>query len=205
MKRIIIFTLVIALSSGAAFGQVLSKKAFRFESDPLPGLKSNSITDIVAVDENTIILGTGKGLAITRDGGESWVTYTHKQGIGRGGVSAVAVKDSMIWIATAFDSLVNDEHYAAGGGLSYSNDLGATWTHLPQPLPGNNWTVINNVTYDIAIIDSTVWIASFGGGLMKSSDMGKSWQVRPPDGYNFNPDEYLSHRVFSLLAVGDTL
>ncbi|HDQ00794.1 MAG TPA: hypothetical protein ENN22_16650 [bacterium] len=205
MKRIFIFTLVLVLCCGLAFTQVLSKKAFRFESDPLPGLKSNSITDIVAVDENTIILGTGKGLAITRDGGESWVTYTHKQGIGRGGVSAVAVKDSMIWIATAFDSLVNDEHYAAGGGLSYSTDLGATWTHLPQPLPGNNWTVINNVTYDIAIIDTTVWIASFGGGLMKSSDMGKSWQVRPPDDYNFNPDEYLSHRVFSLLAVGDTL
>lgn len=40
---------------------------------------------------------------------------------------------------------------------------------------------------------------------MKSSDRGKNWVVQPPDNYNFNPDQYLNHRVFSLLAVGDTL
>ena len=201
-KLMIILVLVFAYQAQA---QILSKSSYRFESEPLSGLKSNSITDIVVVDKDTIWVGTGKGVSKTEDGGQTWLTFTEKQGIGKGGVSAIAVKDSLVWVATAFDSVILGEHQAVGGGLSYSTDYGKTWTHIPQPLPFGNWTIVNNVTYDIAIIDSTIWIASFGGGLMKSSDMGKTWMVRPPDGYNFNPDEYLSHRVFSLLAVNDTL
>ena len=206
MKKLFILFVIFSLTFSAGYSQILSKNAFRFDNEPLPELKSNSITDIVVVDENTIWLATGKGLSKTEDGGLTWKTYTQKQGLGKGGVSALAIRDSVIWVATAFDTLVLDEHRAAGGGLSYSTDYGQSWTHIPQPLPGGNWAVIDNVTYDIAIMDSAIWIASFGGGLMKSLDMyGNNWVVRPPDYYNFNPDEYLNHRVFSLLAVGDTL
>jgi len=205
MKKILILLIILGISSASGFSQVLSKKAYRFESEPQPGLKSNSITDIIIIDENTILLGTGKGVSKTMDGGKTWKTYSEEQGIGRGGVSAIAVKDSIIWVATAFDTLILEEHEPAGGGLSYSTDYGETWTHIDQPFPRSGWTIVNNVTYDIAIIDSTIWIASFGGGLIKSPDMGKTWVVRPPDNYNFNPDQYLNHRVFSLLAVGDTL
>ena len=198
--------MILSFTVQIAHSQILSKKAFRFENDPFPELKSNSITDIVVVDENTIWLGTGKGLSKTEDGGLTWKTYTNDHGLGKGGVSALAIKDSVIWVATAFDTIVMDEHVSAGGGLTYSTNYGETWTHIPQPEPGGDWTVIDNVTYDIAIMDSAIWIASFGGGLMKSLDMeGNNWIVRPPDAYNFNPDEYLNHRVFSLLAVGDTL
>ena len=205
MRKFILLLIVSSIGFSMGFSQILSKNAFRFDNEPLDGIKSNSITDIEVVDENTIIIGTSRGVSITRDGGETWKTCNEKQGLGRGGVSALTVKDSVIWVATAFDSVVLDEHEAVGGGLSYSTDLGNTWTHVSQPLPGGSWTIVNNVTYDIALIDSTVWAASFGGGLMMSSDMGQTWALRPPDGYNFNPDEYLSHRVFSLLAVGDTL
>ncbi len=205
MKKRLILFLLMSFYFSLGYGQILSKLAYKFQSEPLTGLKSNSITDIIVVDENTIWLGTGKGLSKTEDGGQTWQTYTEEHGIGRGGVSALAVTDSMIWVATAFDTLILEEHEPAGGGLSYSTDYGKNWTHIDQPFPRSDWTIINNVTYDIAIIDSTIWIASFGGGLLKSSDMGKTWVVRPPDNYNFNPDQYLNHRVFSLLAVGDTL
>lgn len=205
MKKFIVLIFLLSLSFGSANGQVLSKSSYKLLADPESGIKSNSVSDIVVADENTIWLGTGKGLSKTEDGGETWLTYSRKQGIGRGGVSAIAVQDSLIWVATAIDTLFDGEHYPAGGGLSYSLDYGATWNYVPQPQPGGDWTLVNNVSYDIAIIDSTVWIASFGGGLMKSSDLGQTWDVRPPDNYNFNPDEYYNHRVFALLAVGDTL
>jgi photosystem II stability/assembly factor-like uncharacterized protein len=205
MKKLPLLIIIFSFCISAGNSQTLSKYAYKFQSEPLSGLKSNSITDIIVVDENTIWLGTGKGLSKTEDAGKTWQTYNEENGIGRGGVSVIAIKDSLIWVATAFDTLILEEHEPAGGGLSYSTDYGETWTHINQPFPRSDWTIINNVTYDIAIIDSTVWIASFGGGLLKSSDMGKTWVVRPPDNYNFNPDQYLNHRVFSLLAVGDTL
>ncbi|MDZ7331749.1 MAG: hypothetical protein ONB31_07200 [candidate division KSB1 bacterium] len=205
MKKITLLLLILSCWIGPIVGQSLFKNASRYQMLPIPGLKSNSITDIAIVDENTIWLGTGNGLAKTEDSGKTWRTFTEKDGIGRGGVSALAVTKEIIWVATAFDTLIQGEHQAAGGGLSYSVDNGTTWNYIPQPFPRSNWTVINNVTYDIALIDSIVWIASFGGGLMKSSDRGKTWVVQPPDNYNFNPDQYLNHRVFSLLADGDTL
>ncbi len=205
MKKIYLILILISLTVYSGRSQVLYKNAYRFDTEPLTGIKSNSITDIVVVDDQTIWVGTGEGLSKTEDGGETWFTYNEDHGIGRGGVSAIALRDSMIWVATAFDTFALEEHNPAGGGLSYSTDLGETWTHIDQPLPTREWTVINNVTYDIAFVDSTIWIASFGGGLMRSSDMGQTWIVDPPDEYNFNPDEYLNHRVFSLLAVGDTL
>ena len=205
MKKFLFLLLFFVFSFHSVNSQMLSKYGYNFQSLPTPGLKSNSITDLVVVDENTIWLGTGKGLSKTEDGGKTWQTFTDENGIGRGGVSALAVTESVIWVATAFDTLIAGEHEAAGGGLSYSTDNGETWNYVGQPFPRTDWTIINNVTYDIAVIDSAVWIASFGGGLIKSSDMGKNWVVRPPDNYNFNPDQYLNHRVFSLLAVGDTL
>jgi len=205
MKKLLLLLIIFGFSFSFGHSQMLSKYGYNFQSLPTPGLKSNSITDLIIVDENTIWLGTGKGLSKTEDGGKTWQTYTEEHGIGRGGVSAFSVTDSIIWVATAFDTLIVGEHEAAGGGLSYSTDNGGTWNYVGQPFPRSDWTIINNVTYDIAVIDSTVWIASFGGGLLKSSDMGKNWVVRPPDNYNFNPDQYLNHRVFSLLAVGDTL
>ncbi len=205
MKKFLVSIVLLFLLADSLFSQILAKRGYRFEDDPVVGLKSNSITDIIIDETNTIWVGTGNGVSKSEDGGTNWVTFTDKQHIGRGGVSAIAKKGSVIWVATAFDSLIRGEHEAVGGGLSYSTDNGQTWTHLPQPLPRSDWTIVNNVTYDIALIDSTVWIASFGGGLMKSSNLGATWESVSPDQYIFNPDDNLSHRVFSLLAVGDTL
>jgi hypothetical protein len=82
-----------------------------------------------------------------------------------------------------------------------------------------------NFIYDFTFIKDTIYIASFAGGLRKSGDMGKNWKrvVLPPDNLDsikptdtlhfslqpvagaFGKESYLNHRVFSVLAIGDTL
>ncbi|MBU0561342.1 MAG: hypothetical protein KJ799_15280 [Bacteroidetes bacterium] len=85
-------------------------------------------------------------------------------------------------------------------------------------------TAINNISYDIAFTKNTVWISSFAAGLRKSTDLGNTWQrvVLPPDNLNsikptdtlnfslqpvkgkFGPEDYLNHRVFSVIGVDDS-
>jgi photosystem II stability/assembly factor-like uncharacterized protein len=85
-------------------------------------------------------------------------------------------------------------------------------------------TAVNNISYDIAFTKNTVWIASFAGGLRKSSDFGKTWQrvILPPDNLDsispedtlhfslqpvagkFGPENYLNHRVFSVIGIDDS-
>lgn len=95
-------------------------------------------------------------------------------------------------------------------------------------------TPINNLTYDIAATASAVWIASFAGGLRRSTDGGTTFQpvVLPPDNRDSiamtdtldfelspvdRPDRWnlagtrlgmrgnLNHRVFSILALSDSV
>ncbi len=85
-------------------------------------------------------------------------------------------------------------------------------------------TTVQNVIYDIAFTPGTIWIASFAAGLRKSTDMGQTWQrvLLPSDKVNsispddtikfslqpvagkFGPEDYLNHRVFSVIAADDT-
>ena len=80
-----------------------------------------------------------------------------------------------------------------------------------------------NFIYDIAFTTNTVWIATFAGGLRKSTDMGQTWErvILPPDNLNsikptdtlkfslqpssgkFGNENYLNHRVFSILTIDD--
>ena len=121
--------------------------------------------------------------------------------------------DSTLWIATAFDTIVSDgSELPAGGGLSYTRDDGQTWTYIPQPVDPRDvtgykptTTNVQNLTYDLAVADSTIWIACFGGGLRKSRNMGQSWQVVTTDGFPFEPLKYLNHRAFSVLTENNNI
>ena len=122
------------------------------------------------------------------------------------------MEDSILWIASAYDTVAQGEDLPVGGGLSYTKDSGETWAHISQPIDSVDeqdyaptTTTIQNLTYDIAFVDGTVWIASFGGGLRKSDDMGETWQVKTTDGLFFSSGVHLNHRVFSLLTIEDTL
>ena len=166
------------------------------------GLRSNSVFDIV-VHQNRIWLGTGKGVSMSEDSGQTWRTFTQENGLGRGGVLAIAVNDTMIWVATIFDSLTADAGtLPTGGGLAWSKDLGETWVWVQQPGP----TPVQNNTFDIALHDDgSVWIATFGGGLQRSFDLGQSWEVVPPDKNVFDPLAFLNHRAFSVISANGAL
>ena len=201
--------------------QALYKNTFALEntSDRFAGrLYGNGIVDLL-VQDSVVWAATGYGLskAVFRglDTPLEWHSFRDTDYLGKGGVSAMAIMDddsSTLWIATAFDTTAQGASLPAGGGLSYTKNGGLTWTHIPQPVDPREvsayaptTTVIQNLTYDIAFVGETVWIASFGGGLRRSDDWGVTWQVVTTDGLPFNSGQYLNHRAFSLLAVNDTL
>jgi len=195
----------VVVSSSVA--QPLLKKSWQLnrQAAPLPGLRSNSVSDIV-IHRGNIWLGTGKGLARSRDGGKNWITYTRASGLPRGGISAIAVTDTIIWVAAAFDSLTEDAGVLpTGGGLSYSTDDGNTWTHVSPDSERFGPTPVQNLTYDIALRQNQVWITNFGGGLQRSTDRGKTWTVVRPDTFAFDPLGNLNHRAFSIISADGVL
>lgn len=209
------------------------------DATPEPRLGSNVIIDIVPTSSpDTLWLGTGNG--VTRliatyhmgfpENPPPWPrfeTYTQDQGVGKGGVSGLYASDSIIWTAFAFDTSVGIS--GAGGGMAYSRDQGRNWTWFPQPrdrsynvdengkdLVLGYWpttTNVDNITYDIALSDSNVWIVSKGGGLRKHAYAADytdysdttGWRVVSPDTFAFHPAERLNHRAFSVLYAEDAL
>jgi photosystem II stability/assembly factor-like uncharacterized protein len=211
---------LLILSSGILRAHMLGKNGFKFGPTPEARIAGNSISDIVYF-QNALFVANSQGISVTTDAGLSWRNITQGNGLGKGGVSAFAVLDGLMWAATGYDTTVyqtkNEPQFLpAGGGVGYSTNGGETWRWMRQPVDSRDetrykptTTHIQNITYDLAVVptptDTTVWIASFGGGLRKSSDRGETWEVVTVDGNPFAPLQYLSHRVFSLLYDGEAL
>ena len=124
-----------------AEGQVLRQDSFKLErttstSSAITPI-SNSVTDIV-VSGTTIWLGTGKGLSRSTDGGLTWKNYYGTPQFGLEDVSAIAIHNSEVWVATAHDTTVDGSDLPVGSGLRYSTDWGETWTIIPQPRDSQN-------------------------------------------------------------------
>ncbi|MBD3166161.1 hypothetical protein GF324_06165, partial [bacterium] len=154
----------------------------------------------------------------------TWFNATTEEGLGDGGVSGLALGvtswgDTVIFAATAVDTLINGESFSAGGGIGLSTDLGETWQWFPQPIdpvdPPDSLgidepttTNVYNITYDIAIKNDRVWITSWAGGLRYldlTQDMETlEWVNQPPDTNDFDVLTYNNHRAFSV-AVMDSL
>ena len=161
-----------------------------------------------------LFAGSGFGLNRTNDGGSTWTAFTSRDYGGKNGVTAIAfMDDSTLWISTAFDTTIRDlGSLDAGGGLSYTTDLGKTWTYIPQPVDRRDeteysptTTIVQNVTFDLAFMDSTAWITSWGGGLRRSSDMGQTWEVVTTDGKPFDASAgtntgWRNHVAFSVMV-----
>jgi len=207
MIRIIVYTF---LFTGIVVGQILTSGSFSLTTPPerIGGtLLGNGIVDIQTRD-SLVWVGTGYGLNKTINTGIGWQTYTPADYIGKGGITAMGfMNDSIFWIATSFDTVTASGSLPAGGGLSYTADYGLSWIHFPQPVDRRDETAykptttnVQNLTFDIAFLDTTVWIASFGGGLRRSDDMGSSWQVVTTDGLPFSALDYLNHRAFSVMV-----
>ena len=173
---------------------------------------SNGIVDIVE-DGSRIWFGTSKGLMMTPDNGSTFQFFDVSHGLGKGSISALAVKNGVVWAATAFDSVTSEGDLSVGGGLAYSEDSGQSWNYINQPVDPREGvteyqpttTTVQNVTYDIALQGDTVWISSWGGGLRKSTDKGKSWSVNPPDNLPFDALQFLNHRAFSVISAENGL
>lgn len=156
---------------------------------PADGLPSNSVIDLDAYPPY-LWIATGGGLGrfepVTAgpanpelaDMGE-WFLANDDDDFGNGGVSAVTAGltpdgTPIVWAATAFDSTVSSgDDLPTGGGIGFSLDDGETWQWMAQPqdwlndLADPTLTPVQNVTYDIALLDSAVWIVSWGGGVRR--------------------------------------
>jgi hypothetical protein len=224
MKKInSVLTLILLLCSFLQ-AQSFSKTSYSLKSDKNffeDGLYGNGIVDM-AVKDSVLWAATGYGLnkAVYNSSANTWEwkSFRTEQYGGKGGVTALGfMDDSTLWIATAFDTTVREDtdeavDLPAGSGLSFTRDGGQSWTHVPQPVDPREiidysptTTVVQNLIYDIAFVDSTIWIASFGGGLRRSDDMGNNWQVVTTDSLFFSSGVNLNHRAFSLLNANDTL
>lgn len=215
---------------------------------------SNSAVDILARGDS-IWFASGKGLDLTSDGGATWRHVGSEAPFAHEDVAAVGANGRTMWLSLAGDSTIESSGQkstlSVGYGLAVSQDNGATWKRIAQPQEaagdtayfvtyGINrlkalavTTIINNITYDLAVTSTAVWTASFAGGLRRSTDGGASFQpvVLPPDFLDsISPEDTLdfdltpvdrsdfwtrdgsrlgmrgnlNHRVFSILAENDS-
>ena len=180
IKQTIFITI---LFSVCLFGQAfrLSKPSLNDSTVVYEGLGSNGITKIAFQGDSLIWFATGGGLSKTTDFGETFSTYySGLNNLPRGGISAIAIQDSIIWVAGVFDSTTTSGDMQTGGGLAYSKNYGESWTYIPQPIDSSNdktdiWngdtvaflpitTPVNNTTWDISITpiaEDSVWAVSY--------------------------------------------
>lgn len=253
--------LLISLGAVAANAQVFRPR-FELNSTPIVSNRpSGNFIGTIFIYNDTALIDGGGRLNRSVDHGNTWDIFTSSDGIGKGGVAAIAVFRSTIFLTTIFDTSVTPRPTSgAGGGISYSNDDGATWLRIAQPqdtatlrgpvirtMPDGNLgtvqlvrdvivrqtgiltdsiytvavkTTIDNVSFDIAVTDSSIWLPCFGGGLrvariLPGGAIGYFTPAPlPPDSlsevrldrdYDFtiDPIEHLNHRAFSVLAASD--
>lgn len=197
MKRALIIFLGQIAFVGCLGAQVINSFTFT-DGTSAPLLPSNIVNKVISMGD-TVWVGSGKGPTFSSDRGSSWKQFTMSETFDDEGVSAVAARGDDIWISTTYITKPEGVSHQTGHGLHYSTDRGHSWTFVSQPIdtgfidtlvygrnkiPTLNVVVaVDNVTYDIALTQSTVWIASWAGSLRKSTNRGKSWErvILPPD------------------------
>lgn len=193
-KSAVNIALVCFISAGSLCAQIPrsispDKKPFA-QYNSLP--PSNSVSHI-AVDNSKIYIGTGRGLALSTDIGYSWTSFGDDPAFARGGIYAVSVRNDTVWASTGYDKETNTGSVQTGSGYAFRIHPDSLWHYVGQTLDASNDSLIaygindsvrilpvvvpeQNITFDIALADGAVWIASWASGLRKTTDNGQSWQ-----------------------------
>jgi len=156
---------------------------------------------------DSLWFGTGRGLTLTLDSGDSWMHFRQDEAFQPHGIFSIHLGSSAIWTSTGERIETTVGSQPAGSGYTFSRDGGNTWHYVEQPIDdysadtlqyGDNQiptlgisTTVNNITYSISSLGDEVWTASFAGGLRNSNDFGETWQkiILPPDTLDYiSPD-----------------
>ena len=205
--------LLLRIDPQAAFAQVQflsSPSITKTTGAVISQIPSNSISQI-ETRGTTLWLGTSKGVARTTDGGLTFISYRGVPQFPRANTFALGVKGDTIWCATGFvEDVQGGGTVQTGTGYAYSFDNGTTWNSAAQPLDGRGDSVVSygvntvhflpivvpeqNVTFRLAITDSTLWVASWSSGLRKSTNNGLTWirTVLPGNRSSISPSDTLS-------------
>ena len=177
--------------SQTKFPRQFSLSSVASTSSSLP--PSNSVSLITLQDSSILWIGTSKGIARSTNFGTSWVSYRTDPAFANEGIFSVATFQNNIWASTGYEKTVTDGTVQTGSGYAYTLNGGDTWQHVKQTLDGRGDSIISygindsiwilpvvvpeqNVTFDIALTQNAVWIASWASGLRKSTNLGASWE-----------------------------
>lgn len=150
------------------------------------------------------------------------------------GIYAIALRGDTIWAATGFIRDLDGQSVQTGSGYAYSIDNGVSWNSTPQPLDASSDSLVSygsnvvrflpiivreqNVTFDVALSNTHVWIASWSSGLRRSSNLGQTWErvvlpntnlnsIRPTDSlgdYRIDPRRHNNFLAFAVFVQNDT-
>ncbi len=154
---------------------------------------SNSVSLMTVQNSSVLWIGTSKGIARSKTYGSSWESYRSNPAFANEGIFSIATYLDNIWASTGYEKSLDDGTVQTGSGYAYTLDGGSTWQHVNQTLDGRGDSIIaygindslwmlpvvvpeQNVTFDIALTQSAVWIASWASGLRRSTNLGASWQ-----------------------------
>lgn len=194
------------------------------------GLPSNKINS-VKIDENRILVGTDRGLAVLENG--KWTVYTQEHGLAHRNVLSIDVNRSNgdVWIGTMnglnrwsagvferFDQfnsgLANDVVYEVRADRRYTWIATAAGASRFDTYTGQ-WMIFNEETspmhepwtYGITTGENKAYIAAWGGGVIEyNNDTGQFRVYRDPDGHfqiSLFPDDGLVHDITTGVAYDD--
>ncbi len=164
----------------------------------------NSINDI-HYDGKLLWVATQNGLQGSMDLGKSWFPKDTSAGLNSNGVLCLAGDTTFFWAGLyqyeeiyplpLFPSLT-------GADFNYTTDYGLTWISS-SPDQGQA-SSSGKFAFDIAIVDTVVWVACGKGGLIRSFDRGESWEnvfVDTSAERRFKEDQLQDKDIFTSLAV----
>lgn len=226
-----VVVLLAACISHAAMGQNSAAKSLLLTGASASTIPTNAVSHLSAV-RGILWAGTSRSLARSSDGGRTWQDFGSVPAFARPSIYALDVKGDTIWVSTGYEKEVDNSPVPTGSGYAFSTDGGQTWTGRPQPQDAKDDSVViyginrvhflpivvpeQSVTYDVALSETAVWVASWASGIRKSTDLGQTWQrivlpnatrasIAPTDSlpnYNVDPRPDDNFKGFSVATIG---